>query len=45
MATAAGVKLAWKLNPALGSTHAIDETCSLIVRLATGSKSGGATTT
>jgi len=33
--TKKGRELAWKLNPAIGSTRKIDETCSLICRHAT----------
>lgn len=33
--TKKGRELAWKLNPAIGTTSAIEETCSLIARHAT----------
>lgn len=33
--TSKGRELAWKLNPAIGSTRGIEETCSLIARYAT----------
>lgn len=33
--TTKGRELAWKLNPAIGTTTAIEETCSLIARHAT----------